>query len=45
MRFTFSSAVTASGIKSYTLDPIQHVNRMWIGPHGFSQRDGRVSGA
>lgn len=45
MRFTFPSATRWTGIKSYTLGPIQHVNRMWIGPHGFSQRDGRVSGA
>ena len=32
-------------IKSAGRKPIQHVNRMRIGPHQFSQRDGRVSGA
>jgi hypothetical protein len=45
MRFTLPSAMPTTGIKSYTRDPIQHVNRMWIGPLGFSQCDGRVSGA
>jgi hypothetical protein len=45
MSVTFSTAMRGVAIKSYSGKPIQHLNRMWIGPLGFSQRDGRVSGA
>lgn len=45
MSVTFFAGTRRLAIKSAGRKPIQHVNRMRIGPHQFSQRDGRVSGA